>query len=62
MTPHFDKAAFMRPPKDALLRARCSRSLLERLQRMALVLDKDVSVILREAALDKLNRFEQQSA
>lgn len=52
-------AAFARPPKDSLMRFRCSESLRVRVLRMAAMKEKDYSDLLREAAVDLVTKFEQ---
>lgn len=51
----------LRPTKDEIIRTRCSTAFKRRLARMAVFLDKDLSDIMREALIDKLQQFEQRT-
>jgi hypothetical protein len=57
--PHL-RSEFERPAKDAVLRARCSKSLVARVYRMAALNEKDASDIIRDAVLARVSEFEQK--
>lgn len=51
-----------RRPKDKIIRARCSAVLRERLDRIAMMRDIDVSDVIREACAVYATQFEQRLA
>lgn len=52
---------FLRPPKDAIMRFRCSNMLKQRMTRIAVIRDVDISDLLREACHSLASKYESSS-
>lgn len=55
---HVQKKPYQRAKKSALLRARCTDSLHDRVMRVSALTDKDASDFIRDAVTAKLADFE----